>query len=139
MPELLPGIENRAVLRRVPKSQYDPSRDPPIMRGAFNPGPADTDGLSVYLEGHLGCTEAELAASGRKPGEYFIVRFTVAELHALGISVLSTPELDPDLPGHCSVPELSVSRKDQEPQMVKELQMRLTSLSATRIVLAPNE
>jgi len=109
------------------------------MRGAFNPGPADTDGLSVYLEGHLGCTEAELAASGRKPGEYFIVRFTVAELHALGISVLSTPELDPDLPGHCSVPELSVSRKDQEPQMVKELQMRLTSLSATRIVLAPNE
>ena len=137
MPESTPGIENRAVLRRVHRNQFDPARDPPIMRGAFNPGPDDTDGLSVYLEGDGGCTAEQLSQSGRKPGEYYIVRFSIAELLALGISVRSTPQFDPDLPGHCSLPELSVEFKQQKPENVREMQKSLLILATGRIVLSP--
>lgn len=125
------------VFRRIHKSQYDPGRQPPFLRGAFNPAPADTDGLSCYLEGSNGCTAEQIERSGRKPGEYFVVRFSIAELGSLGLSIKATPELDPELPGHCSVPELSTSQKDLEPQRVKEQQVKLAELAAGRIVIAP--
>jgi hypothetical protein len=128
----------RIVLRRIHKNDFDPQRRPPFLRGAINPGPADSDGLSVYQEREGGCTPERLAAAGRKPGEYFIVRFTAQEFLELGLRIEPTPHLDSELPGHCSIPELSSTRKAEQPDRVKELQVRLTELAATRIVLSPS-
>jgi hypothetical protein len=125
------------VLRRIHKNDFDPNRRPPFLRGAFNPSTVDTDGLSVYVETAGGCTPELLASGGRKPGEYFIVRFGVSELVELGLSVVSTPHLDESMPGHCSIPELSVAQKAEQPQRTKEIQLRLTEIASQRIVLRP--
>lgn len=63
------------LLRRVHQHHVDPG--PPIVIGyvGFRPTPEDTQGLSVYREKFI--TAAEVAASGRKPGEYFVVRLSV--------------------------------------------------------------
>ena len=138
MPDPVPPANPSAtVLRRIHKNDFDPRRQPPFLRGAFNPGSQDSDGLSVYVEGEKGTTPESLAAGGRKPGEYYVVRFTTSELAAIGVSVVATPELDPDTPGHCSLPELSAACKASTPEAVKELQVRLTELAADRIVVTP--
>lgn len=138
MPEPAAPVDPSAtVLRRIHKGQFNPSHQPPFERGAFNPTAGDADGISVYLEGPNGSTPDQLAACGRKPGEYYVVRFTVDELVALGIDVLPTPALDPVNAGHCSLPALSVGCKQADPNKVKDLQVQLVVLAADRIVLSP--
>src|SRR5438128_1399180 len=60
------------VLRRIHKNHGDAG--PPVVFGftTFRPTPEDTSGLSVFREKSV--SAAELAFSGRKPGEYFVVR-----------------------------------------------------------------
>jgi hypothetical protein len=60
------------VLRRIHKNQVDAGPPPDIGFTGFRPTPEDTAGLSVYRERFV--SAAQVAASGRKPGEYYVVR-----------------------------------------------------------------
>jgi hypothetical protein len=122
------------VLRRIHQNHVNPG--PPLVIGlaAFRPTPEDTAGLSVYRAKHA--SPAAVNSSGRKPGEYYVVRLSVRELRHLGLSVIEDEQ--PQGPtGHALIPGLNLSAYLQNKQSARELQVRLAELAAQDIVLAP--
>lgn len=129
-----PVAPDEFILRRVHKNHYDASQPTPVTPVAFRPNPKDTRGLSIS---RLKYTTAEaLAASGRKAGEYYIVRLRVEELHKLGLSVV--PDRDPEAPpGHGFIPELSADGYERNKRRLKEVTLVLAELASRDIVLRP--
>jgi hypothetical protein len=122
------------VLRRIHKNHVDPG--PPLVVGlaAFRPTPEDSAGLSVYRAKHV--SPANVEASGRKPGEYYVARLSVLQLRYLGLSV-KADEQSQGPTGHALIPELSLPAYQQDKQKSRELQMRLAELAEQEIVLVP--
>jgi len=130
----MPVADEEFVLRRIHRNHVD--RGPPLMIGlaAFRPTPEDTVGLSVYRENHV--SPADVDASGRKPGEYYVARLSVRHLRDLGLSVIEDEQ--PQGPaGHALIPELSLSNYQQDKQKSRELQLQLAELALQNIVLVP--
>jgi hypothetical protein len=120
------------VLRRIHKSHCNFALDTPITRAAFQPNRHDTQGISVYRERFV--TPEALANSGRKAGEYYVARLSVATLvSTVGVSVKQDPQ-DDELPGHCLIPEL---RLEMPKEGSKELQRHLAVLASASIVYTP--
>src|SRR5438132_4710032 len=94
------------VLRRIHRNQVDAGPPPAVGFVGFRPTPEDIAGLSVYRENFV--SAAEVAASGRKPGEYYVTRLSVAGLQSLGLAVIADEQAD-GLTGHALIPELSLA------------------------------
>ena len=122
------------LLRRVHQNHVDPG--PPIVIGyvGFRPTPEDTQGLSVYREKFI--TAAEVAASGRKAGEYYVGRLSVAEVTSLGLTVIADEQANGP-PGHALIPELSFSAIQRDKRRLREAQVHLAALASQAIVQCP--
>lgn len=130
-----PIAPDEFVLRRVHKNHVDPGPPVVISYVGFRPTPDDTEGLSVYRERLV--TAAEVAASGRKAGEYSVARLSVRDLHALGLSVVAD-EQTPGPAGHALIPELSFPVCQRDKLRLRETQVRLAALASPHIVQHPS-
>jgi hypothetical protein len=119
------------ILRRVHKNHCSVSLPRAVHLAAFRPSREDVTGLSVYREKHL--TAAQVAASGRKAGEYFVVRIPVRLLLSLGLTVV--PDDAPDSPpGHALIPELSLAAYEGNKQRLKDVLLELARAAGEAIV-----
>ena len=78
---------------------------------AFQPTPADTDGLSLSRE-RVG--PAGAAATGRADREFFVATLRVADLTALGLTVV------PDRDDHVVITDLTHDRRQSRDPATKE-------------------
>jgi hypothetical protein len=120
------------LLHRVHPNNFDETQPTPILRCEFEPKPRDTDGISFYRETIT--SAADLANAGKTPGIYYVARVKVADLLALGLTVVPTAGT---LPGHVSVPELSFQQFRKDKSASKDLQRVLAVLASQDIVLRP--
>lgn len=131
----VPVSYNEFILRRIHKNHVDPGPPPTIMFLGFRPTIEDKDGLSVYREGRINA--ADVAAAGRKRGEYYIARLSVAAIEALGLTVISD-EPPGAVTGHALIPELSLENCQREKTRWREVQLRLAELASRNIVILPS-
>ncbi len=122
------------ILRRIHKNHFNPGLPRTINFAAFRPKQADTAGWSVYREKYI--SPAEVAATGRKPGEYCVVRLPVHSLSALNLSVIPDEEVGGP-PGHALIPELSWAAYQQNRQRSKEVLVELAQLASQSIAYEP--
>lgn len=123
------------ILRRIHRSQCDRRLPLPVLLAAFRPSKADTTGLSVYRATDV--SPAELAAAGRKPGEYYVVRLPVRALHALNLTVITDDRTDGP-PGHALIPELNLSAYERDKEAWKAVLVELGRLASQDIVHEPD-
>jgi hypothetical protein len=121
------------VLRRIHRDHFDATLPIPIRPAAFKPTESDQDGLSVYRERFV--SPAEVAASGRTPGAYYVVRLSVQDLHRLNLTVVPVPG---PLRGHAVIPELNRTFYEKEKQRSKNLQLQLARLASQAVVHQPD-
>jgi hypothetical protein len=124
------------LLRRIHKNHVDAG--PPMVVGfaSFRPAPEDVDGLSVFREKLI--SALHVAASGRKPGEYYVVRLAVVALQSLGLTVVADDQPTSSL-GHALIPELSLAACQADKRHTREIQHRLAELASHSIVQFPTE
>ncbi|MCI0465084.1 MAG: hypothetical protein L0Z62_49820 [Gemmataceae bacterium] len=123
------------ILRRIHKSSYDPGLPIPINFAGFRPTRHDTKGLSVFRAKYT--SAVEVAAAGRKPGEYCVVRLPVQALYALQLTVV--PDEQPEGPrGHALIPELNVTACEQDKKRLRDVQRELARLAGLDIVHFPD-
>lgn len=120
------------LLHRVHPNNFDETQPTPILRCEFEPKPRDVDGISFYRE-KVSSAEG-LAATGKTPGIYYVVRVKAKDLQDLGLTVIPTTG---NLPGHVSVPELSYQEFCKDKPTSKELQRKVAILASRDIVLRP--
>ncbi len=77
-----------------------------------------------------------VAAAGRKPGEYYVVRLSVGSLRRLGLTVIAD-EQEEGPAGHALILELSLDACQREKTRLRELQVRLAELATQDIVHSP--
>ena len=121
------------VLRRIHKDHVDITLRIPFRPAAFKPTESDQDGLSVYRERFV--SAAEVAAGGRTPGAYYVVRLAVQDLHRLHLSVVPAPG---PLPGHAVIPQLNRAFYASDKQRSKNLQLELCRVASQAIVHRPD-
>lgn len=122
------------VLRRVHRNHCSTDLPRVVHLAAFRPSRQDTLGLSVFREKYA--SAAEVAASGRKPSEYYVVRLAVRSLHELDLTVV--PDTDPAAPlGHALIPELTYSEYERDKQRLKDVLLRLASQASRAIIHEP--
>jgi hypothetical protein len=121
------------VLRRIHKDHFDATLRIPFRPAAFKPTDSDRDGLSVYRERFV--SPLDVAAAGRSPGAYYVVRLAVQDLQRLNLSVVATPG---PLPGHAVIPELNRGFYEKEKQRSRDLQLELSRLASQAIVHRPD-
>jgi hypothetical protein len=132
--EASPLPDEEFILRRIHQNQVDPGPPPVVGFTGFRPTPEDRAGLSVYREKSI--APAEVAASGRKPGEYYVVRLSVRALRDLGLTVVADEQVQGPT-GHALVPELSVESCKRDKARLRDVQLRLAELASQAIVHYP--
>lgn len=126
---------NEILLRRIHRNNYNANADVGVKRCEFEPKERDVDGLSLYRET---CVDAEtLDAAGRQPDNYYIARISVKQITDLGMTVVSTPHLDPKVPGHVSIPQLSFAQCAENTPLCKDRQLALAQIASQNIVRRP--
>ena len=131
----LPLPPDEFILRRIHRSHCDRQLPVSILLAAFRPSKADTTGLSVYRAKDV--SPAEVAATGRKPGEYYVVRLPVRALQALNLTVVADEQPDGP-PGHALIPELSLTAYEQTKEPLKAVLVELARLASEAIVHEPD-
>ena len=117
-----PILPNEWLLRRVSNQWYDSSLKSPFNRLAFRPYEHDGDGISLFRE--MFVSPKDISSSGGKP-PYTVVRIRASSIKGLGLKIISTP--DPSQPpGHVSLPDLSLSERNNDSIKSKELQFGLS-------------
>jgi len=134
--ERSPVGPNEFVLRRIYKDAYKPELPTPIVRTGFTPSPSDTDGLSVHRE--IFISPKSLAFSGRKPGEYVIVRLRVADLMGPAFRfTLQASSNESAPPGHALIPEMKYSAERVEKNRVEKIARELSKIGSESIAYIP--
>jgi hypothetical protein len=131
-----PIADEEFVLRRIHRNHVDPGPPPVVGFTGFRPTPGDTAGLSVYRENSI--SAAEVAVSGRKPGEYYVARLSAAALRALGLSVV-LDEQSQGPAGHALLPELRLDACKNDKTRLRAIQVRLAELASQNIVHHPDD
>ena len=129
-----PVAPDEFVLRRLHKNHVDPGPPFVISYVGFRPTPDDKEGLSVFQERLV--TAAEVAASGRRAGEYYVARLSVRDFHALRLNVVAD-EQTPGPAGHALISELSFPACQRDKARLREIQVRLAALATQHIVHHP--
>src|SRR5688572_16621900 len=94
-----PVADDEFVYRRVPHSFYRQGLQPPVQAFAFRPNANDVTGLSVFRAGFLRPEDTLANVDPARRNDYYVVRLAVADLRALGVTVVADP--DPNGPaGH---------------------------------------
>jgi hypothetical protein len=123
------------ILRRIHKSHSAPLGPQIILPAAFRPSQEDITGLSVFRE-HL-VTAAEVAAAGRKPGEYYVARLSVRTLRDLGFTVIDDDQPN-GLRGHALIPELGLEAYQRNKSTLKCAMAELARQGSQAIVHHPD-
>jgi hypothetical protein len=132
-----PVQDDEFVFRRVHRTFFDPGRAILVRREAFRPTHNDTTGLSVFRAGILRPEDTLANVDPVKRNDYFVVRLAVANLQALGLTVVADP--DPNGPaGHALIPELSWPSYDADKARWKPVLLELAKLASARIVHQPS-
>lgn len=134
-PAASPISPDESVYRRIHKNQCAIRGPQIILPAGFRPSQQDTAGLSVYRESFV--TAQEVAAAGRKPGEYYVVRLSVGALLGLGLTVVAD-EQPQGPPGHASIPELSLAAYQDKKVAMKIVLAELARLASQEIVHRPD-
>lgn len=105
-----------------------------IDRQVFHPTDKDKEGISLYRA--LFVTPVQVARDREgNLGRYFVVRLSVAQVRALGLSLKPDPQ--DGLRGHSLMSEIRHGLKGEEKKRAKELQLRLAELASADIVFVP--
>jgi len=118
--------------------RFNPARSPALQPGAFIPGPADTDGISMSL----------LNVHFRSPGEYLqscangrvrtyggVAALSVSQVLGLGLTVARTPTAED--PGHVSITEMNAPDYVHAKQAIKGFAARLAEMATVEIEPKP--
>jgi hypothetical protein len=127
-----PLSDDDFVLRLIHENHFSKHRV--FKVGSFGLFDHDTDGLSVYLERPDQASTERLLASKPKRHEFFVARIPVGVLRqTLGLRVEYTGHLDPNTPGHCSLPDITfpMSQNEATEAQVRERQHQLAHLVTT--------
>ena len=127
---LVPVSRDEYVLRAIPnvKDYYNSSLGEPIQRVVFQPDKRrDLDGLSVFRERFVTATKIAMALPKR--GDYYVVRLSVEDLNAIGLTVIPKPVLGQP-PGHALIPELSYEAYRADKPRSKDVQRALVRISS---------
>lgn len=143
--ETEPISDEEWLYRRIHATRFRTNQSPYVSPSAFEPrtkgDDQDVDGISLF---RADCLEQaadilDLIADSEKRNANGIVKILVAEIRAIGLSVISTPRKQ--IRGHVSIPELSsiAFRDSVLRQKCKDWMHRLATLASPeeRIVLQP--
>jgi hypothetical protein len=138
---LEPVSEDEHVYRRIWwEFVTNKVKDKPVTYAAFKPTPNDHDGISVYRE-ECGTQPQQLVAEA--PNNYYVARLSVRDILAVRIpgrdirlTVEQTAHLS-DLPGHASVPQLTITVMTNEKPLYRDIANALANLTHDKIVLRP--
>ena len=126
--------DNEHVLRRIlnDTAYINLALPQPLQRQSFRPTEWDVKGISVFRE--LFVTPEVVATSGRNSKGYYVIRRSVQELQSIGIDIVPDPG-DMHLPGHCYVPQITLSdpRKDLQGSLARLVNLNIEE----RIVYRP--
>ncbi|HTU89621.1 MAG TPA: hypothetical protein VMF69_05950 [Gemmataceae bacterium] len=137
MDEQEPVQDDEFVYRRIPRIFFDSAIAPPIRREAFRPTHNDTTGLSVFRAAFLRPEDALAHVDPAKRSDYYVVRLAVADLRALGLTLVANP--DPNgPPGHALIPELSWPAYQADKARWKPILFELAKLASAAIVHQPS-
>ena len=132
-----PVTENESVIRLIWGEFLRPGERAPMLSVSFRPRDDETDGISVY---RLAClkdpTEARLAMAPEKRDRYAIAVIPMAELTALGLSVL--PSKNDLVRGHAVIPEMNIAALKANRRYWKDIELKLVDI-AMRNLLPPIE
>ena len=135
--QLTPIADDAFVYRRIPRSFYQGSLQPPVQTLAFRPNPLDTTELSVFRAAFVRPEETLTTIDPAKRNDYYVVSLAVADLRALGLTVVPRP--DPQgPPGHAEIPELSWAAYQADKNRLKVVQVELARLASAAIVPQPS-
>lgn len=128
-----PVTENESVIRLIWGEFLRPGERAPILSVSFRPRDDETDGISVY---RLAClndpTEARLAMAPEKRNRYAIAVIPVAELIALGLSVV--PSKSEQVPGHAVIPEMNIVAVKANRKYWKEIELKLVAIAMRNLI-----
>ena len=131
-------VSDRYVLRRIHKSHFHPGASLEIDPAAFRPSKDDHDGLSVSFENEISADD--LAAFARQPAEnYGVVRFGIAELEQLGLTIQRDTADDAPV-GHAFIPEINMNDYASSRELkrkLKDLGFLMALLASRGIVRRP--
>lgn len=131
-----PVGDDEFVLRRIHRNHCTSDLPIAVHFAAFRPSREDAAGLSVFREKYV--SAPQVAASGRKPGEYFVARLSVQSLRRFGLTVIA--DNDPAAPpGHALIPELRLSEYEHNKQRLKDVLLELARLAVQAIVHTPDQ
>jgi hypothetical protein len=130
-PGQAPLAADEFILRRIHKNHCDVQLPRTIHFAAFRPSNEDTTGLSVYRARYI--SPAQVAAAGRKPGEYYVARLPLQALYDLNLTVVPDEKAGGP-PGHAVIPELSLAAYERDKKRCKDVLMELARLAGQAIV-----
>lgn len=113
-PSISDILDTEYVFRRIHKEAYNnDDAGAPIAWTAFKPSRADIDGISVFRE-DCGVTAEQVAKLKNKT--CYIAKLLVSDIHQIRIEgnedvrlrLKSTPKDNDILPGHASLPQLTI-------------------------------
>lgn len=137
MDEHQPVDQNEFVYRRIPRAFFQPTPPVLFLIAAFRPTANDTTGLSVFRAGFLRPEDTRANVDPARRNDYYVVSLAVAELQALGLTVV--PEPDPQgPPGHVVIPELNWTAYKADKGRLKVVLAELARLASTAIVHQPS-
>ncbi len=136
-----PVSTDEEVLRRIPRVYYNSSFSTPVQVNAFRPTDQDIDGISVFRQA-CGATPEALVASGRSASGYVVAILKVQEILDIKVdgirpTVVATPKSDDTVPGHASIPELSIQLKTSNKAVCLKLQQQLAFLACKSVIEVP--
>jgi hypothetical protein len=135
--QFAPVADDEFVYRRIPQNFYLPGFRPAVQTFAFRPNQNDTTGLSVFRAGFLRPEDTLANVDPAKRNSYFVARLAVADLRALGLTVVADP--DPNGPaGHAMIPELSWPAYQADKPRCKPILFELAKLASAAIVHQPS-
>jgi hypothetical protein len=123
------------VLRTIPSrvSYYDCTLPDPVNRFAFEPAKRDTDGLSLFRLDFI--SARNLARRSKNKNGVYVARLRVRDIVTEGFTV--EPKIDPDIPGHVVVPELSYANYKKNKAQLQDRVLALAKLAGQEIVVSP--
>jgi len=133
-----PVTRDEKLLRRALHSDVRRGNPMPVARGAFTPGPRDTDGLSLFRSQLAKPQEVADDVPPERRGTFYVVEISATTIQNGKASVVPNPLPEEDRPrGHSLIPELAFAAYNDPAnrKLVKELTLALAVEAGTNIRL----
>lgn len=126
-----PIEDDEIVYRRISVGSlwYDPVLQD-ISLNAFKPRREEESGISLMRAKYL---NPERTAAGGPGKAYYIVEIRAGDLRHHHIGIEPDPLTDPDLPGHCQIPDLNIRNYNSSPLVVEGKMMLIASQLCGRV------